>query len=108
MFARPEDMLDVVDVLRAVGGGLDAAALEHISCSALADEIERLRGMIANIRNFPSHPGEHPSDLSDDADDAASWRNGWICAVEAIQDALTYNASFSRKPSAASTVVLGG
>lgn len=89
MFARPEDMLDVVDVLRAVGGGLDAAALEHVSCSAIADEIMRLRDMIARVRNFPSHPGGHPSDLSDDADDAASWRHGWICAVEAMQDALT-------------------
>lgn len=92
MFAKIEDMLDIVDVLRAVGGGLDTAALEHISCSALADEIERLRGMIARIRNFPSHPGGHPDDLSDDADDAASWRHGWISAVEAMQDALTPNA----------------
>lgn len=56
-----------------------------------ADEIERLRGMISRVRNFPSHPGGHPDDLSDGADDAASWRHGWITAVEAMQEALTPN-----------------
>lgn len=60
-----------------------------------AKEIERLRGMITRVRNFPSHPGGHPADMSDDADDAASWRHGWICAVEAMQDALAPNAELT-------------
>lgn len=49
MFARP-GMLDVVDVLRAAGGGLDSAALAHISCAEIADEIESLRQQLETER----------------------------------------------------------
>jgi hypothetical protein len=86
MNVRPEDMLDLVDVLRAVGGGLDAPALEHVSCYALANHIESLRNALMRVQNFPSHPGGHPADESDQADDPASWRHGWLCAVAAMQE----------------------
>ena len=38
---------DLVTRLRSVGGYFDAAALEHVSLSECADEIERLRNALA-------------------------------------------------------------
>ena len=47
---------------------------------------ERYEAALVAVQNFPSHPGGQPDDQSSDADDAASWRHGWICAVGAMQD----------------------
>lgn len=49
-------------------------------------ECERLREALMRVQNFPGHPGGHTADVSADADDSASWRHGWICAVEAMQE----------------------
>ena len=52
-------------------------------------EIERLQRKLMIVWNFPSHPGGHPADQSADAMVEEDWRHGWICAVEAIQEAIT-------------------
>ena len=49
-------------------------------------ECERMREALMRVQNFPGHPGGHTADVSADADDSASWRHGWICAVEAMQE----------------------
>ena len=57
-----------------------------------AQEIERLRAALERVQNFPSHPGGHREDQSDAADDPASWRHGWLCAVAAVQEVAVPNA----------------
>lgn len=49
------------------------------------NEIERLRSALERVQNFPSHPGCHRGDKSSKASDPASWRDGWMSAVEAIK-----------------------
>jgi hypothetical protein len=58
-------------------------------------EIERLRATVSNlervamrVHNFPSHPGGHKDDRSDEAMVPEDWRHGWICAVAAMQEAV--------------------
>ena len=51
-------------------------------------EIDKLQRKLMLVTNFPSHPGGHPDDRSEDAMVPEDWRHGWICAVAAIQDAL--------------------
>lgn len=63
------------------------ATIKEFLRVAPAEEVERLRYALIRVQNFPSHPGGHPDDRSREADDPASWRHGWICAVEAMQDA---------------------
>ena len=67
----------------------EAMEMERMLRAELADsraECERLREALMRVQNFPGHPGGHTADVSADADDSASWRHGWICAVEAMQE----------------------
>lgn len=52
----------------------------------LSEENNLLRRAGTAIMNFSSHPGGHPADKSDAYDEASGWREGWIVAVEAMQD----------------------
>lgn len=61
---------------------------DYQRAEALRAEVERLKALLARIHNFPAHPGDHDDDRSDEADDPASWRHGWICAVAAMQEAV--------------------
>ena len=47
-------------------------------------EIERLQRKLMRVHNFPLHPGRHGAARPDEADDPASWRHGWFCAIEAM------------------------
>lgn len=61
--------------------------------TATGKYIKALEDALMRVQNFPSHPGGHPDDRSADADDPASWRHGWICAVEAMQDHALPNSN---------------
>ena len=80
--------MDIADQLRAACVGHTHAKIRwpHRLLHNAAEEIDRLRAALVRVQNFPSHPGGCPDDLSGEADDPASWRHGWICAVEALQD----------------------
>lgn len=54
---------------------------------------DELLAALVRVQNFPSHPGSHKDDRSGEADCPESWRHGWICAVEAIQDHAIPNSS---------------
>ena len=54
-------------------------------------EIDRLQRKLMLVTNFPSHPGGHPDDRSDEAMVPEDWRHGWICAVAAIQEAVNHS-----------------
>ena len=54
--------------------------------TATESYIRLLEEALMRVQNFPSHPGGHQDDRSAEADDPSSWRHGWICAVEALQD----------------------
>jgi hypothetical protein len=41
--------MDIVDVLRSVGGWPDEVARQHFSCGEIADEIDRLRAEVADL-----------------------------------------------------------
>jgi hypothetical protein len=42
--------MDIVDVLRSVGGWPDEVARQHFSCGEIADEIDRLRAEVASLK----------------------------------------------------------
>ncbi|RTL21967.1 MAG: hypothetical protein EKK55_15230 [Rhodocyclaceae bacterium] len=52
---------------------------------------DMMRAALERVQNFPSHPGGHREDQSDAADDPASWRHGWLCAVAAVQEVAVPN-----------------
>jgi hypothetical protein len=52
------------------------------------DVIDLLQRKLMRLHNFPSHPGGHKADRSDEARVPEDWRHGWICAVEAMQERL--------------------
>ena len=66
--------------------------------TATAQYIESLEQALMRVQNFPAHPGGRDDDISSEQDDPASWRHGWICAVEAMQDAARPNVEFSGVP----------
>jgi ElaB/YqjD/DUF883 family membrane-anchored ribosome-binding protein len=43
--------MDIVDVLRSVGGWPDEVARQHFSCGEIADEIGRLRAEVASLKS---------------------------------------------------------
>jgi hypothetical protein len=59
--------------------------------TATAQYIESLEQALMRVQNFPSHPGGRADDISSEQDDPASWRHGWICAVEAMQESARPN-----------------
>jgi hypothetical protein len=46
--------MDIVDVLRSVGGWPDEVARQHFSCGEIADEIDRLRAEVASLNKAES------------------------------------------------------
>jgi len=52
------------------------------------DVIDLLQRKLMHLHNFPSHPGGHKDDHSNEAMVPEDWRHGWICAVEAMQEAV--------------------
>lgn len=64
---------------RAYEGGETGSLL-----SQAADMIARQTGMLEIVQNFQAHPGAHPEDHSSGAEDAPSYRQGWIDAVHAM------------------------
>lgn len=70
-------------------------AIEYVRTDVVAEmkdhltaEIEKMRNWLMIVWNFPSHPGCHPHDMSDEAMCPDDWRHGWICAVSAMHEAL--------------------
>jgi hypothetical protein len=73
----------------------DALETAEQTMDAQDAEIERLRATVSNlervamrVHNFPSHPGGHKDDRSDEAMVPEDWRHGWICAVAAMQESV--------------------
>jgi hypothetical protein len=52
------------------------------------DVIDLLQRKLMRLHNFPSHPGGHKDDRSDEAMVPEDWRHGWICAVAAMQESV--------------------
>lgn len=67
--------MDIAEQLRNACRGHPHARIPwpHRMLHDAAEEIERLRAALARVHNFPSHPGGHHDDRSDDADDPESW-----------------------------------
>jgi hypothetical protein len=49
------------------------------------NHIISLEEALMRVHNFPSHPGNHPMDLSQYENDPPSWREGWFTAVNEMQ-----------------------
>jgi hypothetical protein len=72
----------------------DELLIEQVLADARV-EVDRLKATVSNlervamlIHNFPSHPGGHKADRSDEAMVPEDWRHGWICAVAAMQESV--------------------
>lgn len=76
---------DLVTRLRSVGGYFDVAALEHVSLSECADEIERLRAALTEARRWMGD-GEFSDGLHHDY-----WTPEYRAAVAMVDAALVPN-----------------
>jgi chromosome segregation ATPase len=66
--------MDIVDVLRSVGGWPDEVARQHFSCGEIADEIDRLRAEVASLK-------EERDALEADKEE---WRNKAVDRLEQL------------------------
>ena len=69
-------------------------ALDMVAGEATVKEslpVDWMKLALTVVWNFPSHPGSHPKDRSDemyDEDPVTAWRDGWIAAVDALHAAV--------------------
>ena len=69
-------------------------ALDMVAGEATVNEslpVDWMKLALTVVWNFPSHPGFHPKDRSDemyDEDPVTAWRDGWIAAVDALHAAV--------------------
>jgi hypothetical protein len=86
-----------VERLRAQHSATDQFedALDMVAGEATVKEslpVDWMKLALTVVWNFPSHPGSHPGDRSDemyDEDPVTAWRDGWIAAVDALHARLT-------------------
>jgi hypothetical protein len=75
------------------GGVLELHRIRVAELEGAERQRDEMMAALLRVQNFPSHPGSHKDDRSSEADCPESWRHGWICAVEAIQDHAIPNSS---------------
>lgn len=90
----------IIDYLREAAVYSMAFAPQHTQDTLYwkaKEEIEMLRQALMAVQNFPAHPGGRPEDKSSESVDAPSWREGWISAVHAVQEAALPEQYRSRR-----------